>query len=201
MQLSELGIHAESREEACQQAQEIMLSINGTVRYQWYYILFWSVIAFLVGICAACARNFIFAALFFAVGIGIVLFMMNDKLTFNGLTGEFTKQSLLGKETFTISDITEIRTKLNVYTREDVYNNKLHIPVRRSRHQTYEMFDFTANGKRYSYIMRNYFYIQPEMYGWHYHDLDKLVKYLLLYAEYFMRPPKVPEYADPKFRF
>ena len=118
-----------------------------------------------------------------------VVLNARESLTFNGAAGEFVHRGFSGTETFSLSDITEIRTQKTErgHYRMGRYRGRDAIPT------TSDRIIFKANGRTYSYTFREYQYLYTEKVGYIYEDLDKLVRLLLLYEHYFLNPPP----ADP----
>ncbi|MCQ2408529.1 MAG: hypothetical protein MJ065_08410 [Oscillospiraceae bacterium] len=190
MQLSELGIHANSIEEGRRQAEEIMKGLSGTVCIRKIYV----VLIIIVGLPVCLIMlPMLHAYIGLIVLIALTAFAAlnaREALSFNGATGEFVHRGFYGTERFTLSDITEIRTQ-----KTEQYHRRI---GRRHRYReivptTSDRIVFKANGRTYSYVFREYQYLYTEKIGYIYEDLDKLVRLLLLYEHYFLNPPP----ADP----
>ncbi|GEM_PF-5755444 len=190
MQLSELGIHAGSIEEGRMQAEEIIKGLSGTVcirKINVACILALGLPVFLVMIPMQQAIIGLVMLIAFTV---FAVMNAREALIFNGATGEFIHRGFTRTETFSLSDITEIRTKKDEryhYRTSSRYRRRAAVPT------TNERIMFKANGRTYSYTFREYQFLYTEKIGYIYQDLDKLVRLLLLYEHYFLNPPP----ADP----
>ena len=189
MQLSELGIHADSVEEGRMQAEEIIRGLSGTVCIRKIYVVLAIVVGLPVCLIALPTRHAVIGLIVLIAFTVFVVLNAREALTFNGAAGEFIHRGFSGTETFSLSDITEIRTQKTErgHYRMGRYRRRDAIPT------TSDRIIFKANGRTYCYTFREYQYLYTEKLGYIYEDLDKLVQLLLLYEHYFLNPPP----ADP----
>ena len=193
MQLSELGIHADSIEEGRMQAEAIINSLSGKVCIRKIYLVLIPALGLPLSLLLIPMRHAVTGVVLLTAIAVFLVCHARESLTFNGAAGEFVHRGLHGTETFTLSEITEISTQQSQrYSHRRVRSRRRGIiPT------TSDRIIFKANGKRYSYVFREYQYLYPEKIGWIYEDLDKLVRLLLLYEHYFLNPPP----SDPNAGF
>ena len=188
MQLSELGIHANSVEEGRMQAEEIIRGLSGTVCIRKIYVVLAIAIGLPVCLIMLPMRHAVIGLIVLIAFTVFVVLNARESLTFNGAAGEFVHRGFSGTETFSLSDITEIRTQKTEryhYRTSSRYRRRAAVPT------TNERIMFKANGRTYSYTFREYQFLYTEKIGYIYQDLDKLVRLLLLYEHYFLNPPPV----------
>ena len=185
MQLSELGIHAGSIEEGRMQAEEIIKGLSGTVCIRKIYVVCILALGLPVFLVMIPMRHALIGLIVLIAFTVFVVLNAREFLSFNGATGEFVHRGFSGTETFSLSDITEIRTQKTErrHYRTGRHRGRDAIPT------TSDRIIFKANGRTYSYTFREYQYLYTEKVGYIYEDLDKLVQLLLLYEHYFLNPP------------
>ncbi|MBR5371988.1 MAG: hypothetical protein IK130_07220 [Oscillospiraceae bacterium] len=179
MTLRELGIYADNRADAMQQAQQIMQTLSGSVRMGVGKSLIIGGIFAVLVLYGALRGHWLMALLAIVLGTLGIVGITGKRLDFDGSTGTFLYTSGRSKTQFQLTDITGI----------EEFTVTHHSSRRGHRHTSYyeDKIRIVLGEQKISFPLRTYRLMKNESsFNSGYSDIESLYRLLMLYKYYYM---------------
>ena len=179
MTLRELGIYADNRDDAMQQAQQIMQTLSGSVRMgAGKALLIGGIFAVLV-LYGTIRGHWLMALLAIVLGTLGIVGITGKRLDFDGSAGTFLYTSGRSKTQFQLTDITGI----------EEFTVTHHSSRRGHRHTSYyeDKIRILLGEKKIEFPLRTYRLMKNESsFNSGYTDIESLYRLLSLYKYYYL---------------